>query len=1268
MGRIFVIVGGFLVLLLTAALVIPPFINWTGYRADFEREASRIMGREVHVRGTANARLLPFPSVTFSDVLVGSKDDTTTLSIDKFSINAELMPFLRGEVLIFDMQVEKPVLKVALDEKGRVDWKWHEDALLGNAQVKVEKLTVSNGRVSITDGRNGRHHDLQNINAVLSARNITGPWQMNGSLESESEKFALDLSTGELKPDGSLRVRSRFTPENKAVSFETDGDVTLQDGLLNYAGNFNLRTPEPAKKKNLEKTDAKGDGKGDRVQETTNSLLTDLRIQGTFKASDQQFVIDEFRMEQGIADDPYVVNGKAQFNFGDDPRFEISADGQQFFFGGSAGEQSGEAVPLKEPLAAFRKFIGNIPVPSIPGSVDLRLPAIVAGGTTIRTITISAVPEGQGWQIKEFSADLPGRTRVEAQGHLGLGDQFGFEGNLLVASRQPSGLVGWLTADVDETVRQLSGIGLSGKVVLNDRIQQIDDLEIGLDDTSLTGSFYRRMLDGGVPSIDLDLHSKKISNAALQMMMSPLSSVEGITAFGNQALNVSLKADALVLGASATGALDTRFRFGNGRMDFDRFMLQDLNGATITAAGNFEPHQDELTGTVDATLLSDDLAGFISWLQQMMPDQPLVQALFKRSLAYPDLFSQSEINFIGSTVVPHIKQNADSKDQAPVSAGALNSETSFSVNGKAGRMQLDFSGTAGGQWNSDEGLQIQLNGRAKSEEGEQILALLGLPVLPLGLVGELEADVTLQGALNIGVRTQIQLQAPDAKAGFDGVVTVLADDVTASGKAHIKAENFEPFLASNGYSLPGFGLGLPVELVSDVQFAKGIIRLPNLQGSVSGNKISAKLEALKPENASALLRGEVEADDADLQFLSEIMLGTDAFTSRKNTWPQQKFLRVPMLPFSFDLRVKAAVADVGQYGVVKDFSAKIAKTDDQLELSDVQGNWQDGQVSGMAQLRNSEGNALFSGDMSWKGFDLTHVYQINSLKGDDAPLNGKTSLTAKLQGSGASVADVIKSLSGSAQLVVDGLIVPHLNAAHLPQMLEQADQNETVSQKNTTKRFEAIAAQATGEGVFEASNAQFDFMIAGGVARMGLTRLENSKGVLESDLQIDLSDMSLNGNSRFTYKFNDGAAMAGSYPAIGVLLSGTYSAPKITTDHQPLVQFLTQRALEREQERVEAMQSALREKQNLRREAERLKAQKEVRDRALAETEARNKAEAQKREQERLNQERLKRERLLKDERKALEKAQESEDAAPNNMESIGQSVEEFLKDLDAPR
>ena len=109
LARLFVIIGGLLVLALTAALVGPYFIDWTNFRADFEREASAMLGRQVTVKGEARARLLPFPSVTFSDVAVaGGAAGEPAMTIETFSMDAELAPFMRGEFLIFDMRLVRP--------------------------------------------------------------------------------------------------------------------------------------------------------------------------------------------------------------------------------------------------------------------------------------------------------------------------------------------------------------------------------------------------------------------------------------------------------------------------------------------------------------------------------------------------------------------------------------------------------------------------------------------------------------------------------------------------------------------------------------------------------------------------------------------------------------------------------------------------------------------------------------------------------------------------------------------------------------------------------------------------------------------------------------------------------------------------------------------------------------------------------------------------------------------------------------------------------
>src|SRR5690606_23489211 len=145
LGRIFVFIGGLLVLLLTAALVVPPFVDWSGYRAEFEREAGHILGRPVEVLGDVRVQLLPFPSLQFSNVRVGADTAHPAMSVDAFSMDAELMPFLRGQLLIYDMRVERPRINILIDKDGMVDWAIRPSTPIDPAQIKVERLSINDG-------------------------------------------------------------------------------------------------------------------------------------------------------------------------------------------------------------------------------------------------------------------------------------------------------------------------------------------------------------------------------------------------------------------------------------------------------------------------------------------------------------------------------------------------------------------------------------------------------------------------------------------------------------------------------------------------------------------------------------------------------------------------------------------------------------------------------------------------------------------------------------------------------------------------------------------------------------------------------------------------------------------------------------------------------------------------------------------------------------------------------------------------------------------
>ena len=1246
LARLFVFIGGLLVLVLTAALVVPYFVDWAGYRSSFEREASALLGRPVTVAGSASARLLPFPSVTFSDVKVGDPGSEPVMTIEKFSMDAELAPFIRGEILIFDMRLEKPRATVRIERDGVVDWAIRPRTPFHSAQVRLENMLITDGAVIIRDASTSTTRNISNLDAKLSATDLSGPWSFDGTLFFNGQKTALSASTGALKPDGTLNLRARIIPDGVPAAFETDGQLTLSEGALKYAGGIAIRSADEVAAAGGTMVTAKSE----------KPLLSSVRMTGRFEADHAKITIPEFRMEQGTADDPYIVNGNALFDYGSNPHFVIKADGQQVTFDSQSEPAKGvtpKPVTAAERMGVFRRLMDQLPIPTVPGTIDLKLPAIVAGDTTIRSVTIDAAPSGNGWAINQLKAELPGRTQFEAKGILQVGESFGFDGKLLVASRQPSGLAAWLTDSVDEAIRRLPGAGFSGDVSLHDDLQKVDNLEVALGGASLKGSLVRSAKGESLPLTQLVLEGGALDADALEAFMAVLGnnekpSVDGASQLRGQDLDVHLKAGPVTHDGLVAETLDTAFRLRGGVFDIDRLTIGNVAGATITATGKLEPFKTEPAGSIDSTVLSDNLGPFVAAIAERFPDFPFIKALSERAARYPGLFEETQLSILANTL--HGKSGAE--------------EFSLSAAGKTGGMDVTLSGTT--TENSEKRRTLELTLDARSGQAETLMALIGLPALPLGLAGELEADLAMKGNEQDGLQTQLSLKSSNGQALLDGSFRNAAGELSGEGRASIKATDIEAYIATAGYSLPGFGNGMPTDVASSFQLAKGKLTLPDLSGQVSNTKISGRL-GLDLVDSIPGVQGDLSLAQLDLPAVTQFMLGTDAIDGDgRGVWPKSAFAGAPLFPINFNLKIKADEADAGILGPIGKLEANAALKDGSLRFDDAKGELLGGRFEGMFELRNTSGTGLATGQFTLDQTDLDALYKPVE---DDGPLKGKTRISASVNATGTSVAEMMQSVAGSGVVSVNDLVIDAFNPAALKPILADAD---AADGPVTSASINATIGKYFNTGEFKAGDAEVAFTIAGGMARTSTFQLQNEGATLAADLRLNFPDLSIASQGRFA--FDPGTAIvAGADPVVEFTLYGPWANPKLTLNRQPLEQFLTQRALEREQQRVETLQAALVEKQRLRREVQLYQARADERAR-LAE-EARLKAEREAREAA----ERAAAEKRAAEERAAEEAAQKALQSLPAPPSDRGetsappqgagaldkQSVDEFLKTLE---
>lgn len=1149
----FVFFGGLLVLVLFAALIGPYFVDWSSYRHDFEREAGRILGQKVSVMGRADARLLPFPSVTFEDVVVGEgRHGEPMMAIERFSMDAELAPFLSGEILIFDMRIEKPTVTVRLSTDGALDWALRNDKVLSETPLVLENITVTDGQVLIVDDQNGREHLLKSLDMNMSAKSILGPWHMEGTADLNDHKGGFSITAGAPHDDGSIRLRARLQPDSLPFSIEMDGDARIEKLKPQYRGNFTVQALNPSPPKS-----------GTVIKGSRRKPATYVKAQGVFEVDNERLRIDDYRLETGSANDPYIISGEATFDTGRNPEFLLIADGQQLNMSRMDSDEDGGQIDgryqsLEQRLASVRRLLSALPVPQMPGKVAIGLPAIVTGDTTVRDVVIDAQPKGPAWEIKRLEAKLPGRTLFEAQGLLGVGAEFGFSGTVTVASRQPSGFASWLTSSVDPAIRRLEAAGMSAQVDLSTRLQRFDALEIAVGTAFLKGRLERSVPIQGRPSLFVELEGAEVDADALKAFVGLVIGDGQANRLAGHDVDARLSAGRFSgLGVTARDA-KLNVRLKGGTLDIDQFTVNDLSGASITSVGHLESIFDGPRGDVDITVMSERSGPALALLSELAGDHPLLNQLRDNAV----LFDETNMD-IKSRFSPG--KQGQTKLNATVKGRTGGSRFSLTLERPDALAPLDTS-------------TISLKGDVTNNSPGDLLEQMGIKSLPVDLSGPAKLDVNIEGIPAEDVGFSIVYKAPDTEFSARGSGR---QDENRALQGHFKLElesqDLSPYLSMNGINLIDLGFGLPAKFEADISTDAEHYTLSGMRGYAGDVTFSGDLSLARGSDIAAI-SGSIDVSQVDMAWLGETMLGAGTVLSSQTGWSEVEFLQPLQGGLELDVDVKASSARFHVAPDARNLSGKLVLKDNELQWRNLVAEWFGGDLAGHIALANRDATALWSGQFQLKDADLqTMVWKRDGF----AIAAGDLDLSASFEGAGKSMRAIIASLTGSGILETRGLEIEGLENESLPQILSASD-DESFALNNDS--VSEMTARILSNGSFYADALTVPFTMAAGTIRMPNIVLEDAGASVRGGVRIDLVDEAV--NARFDLEFDaEEDALSGSAPALGLIFLGPIAEPARTLDVTELNNYLSMRAYERERRRVEILQAIVLENQRMRREA-----------------------------------------------------------------------------------
>ncbi len=1152
-------------LVLITALVAPSFIEWRKYRSEFEKQAGVVLGQKVEVLGEAKARLLPLPRIIFTNVRVGARENgEPMMKVDRFRVDAELAPLLKGEVVIVDMELQNPRVNIAIGKNGVVDWTDRKTGGFDPDDVLLEKVTIRNGSIRLHNIETNQAFEADQINADISARTLAGPWRVNGDLVLNGEKAGIKITTGRLQSGGTINSRLNVQPMRHPYNVEFSGPVGMVDGALNYKGDFKLKAVQPGAQVH--------DGE---PKASFPYAALPVVISGRFDARPDALKVQEFNLSVGPRDDPYAITGSAQAAFGDRSLFKIVAEGQQIDVDrlGRLEKNNGKIPSLGQRLTVLKQLAEQVPLPPAEGLISLYLPAVVAGDTVIREVGVDILPKKDGWQLSNLEAGLPGRTKLQAHGRLSLGDDFGFNGRLLLASKQPSGFAGWLKGDVDDAIRRLPNAGFSAKVSLNEKRALFEKLEVVLGETRLQGALERVRIAGRRPKLTTNLEGNNVDFETLQALFLLFVSDDEEQRILAHDMDIKLLAENVTAFGVKAGSVAAALNIHEKLLAIEQLKIGNLAGAEISVTGDVVDAFNLPDGKLRISVAANQAQGLIKLAKKFAGSHPLLDNFQEDPALLDDLTLEADIKAV---------------------AGDGQSTLNMTILGEAGGTGIDLDlaleGDVGHLGKATNKIDLAL----VNEQPQLLLRQLAMPVLPIDSGGELQIRAKSIGTFSERLETDFSATLGSATlSGTGGSDAVKGGGVRHQFDVALRADDIDPLLLLSGFSFPGLQHGAAVDISASVNLLGSWLSVKNLKGIFDGQNVAGNLVLDQQATPHPKITGNLDLDVLALDTIAGLVMGNTAIQHGEQ-WSHEPFTPPALIGLDGEIDIKVGSIDMATEGF--GYRAPGEKLTGRLELNNgdiairnAKLNWLGGKVSGAIALLFNQQNVLVNSAFNvTKGALGAIVWQ----RTEEPVANGRFDLHLNAEGSGTTIAEIVANLTGGGMMSVNEGLVHNIDPSALPGILRNADQQ---ADEKLDVLVDNLAEDAWSGKPFRFKTMEAGFSIAGGNVRFGELRANAPGAALSGEARINLSELSLDGTARVTFDAGE-EALTGASPEVDLAFSGPLSKPVMRRNSTQLANFLTMRARERKERAYEAQKEEILENQRLVRMVRLIKARAKLRE------------------------------------------------------------------------
>ena len=630
MNNTLLYIGGLFVMVLAVLFAVPLFVDWNGYRGVFEQEASRVIGRDVRVGGTVNVRFLPAPYVRFEKIRIADMDSSigeTLFRADSFKMWLSVPPLLRGIVQANEVELKRPVLRLAADATGTVNWstlKLSAGALpFIPADVALESVRIINGVISLNAGQGQELARLEKIDGELTADAFDGPFKFKGNFKWDGEDREIRLATARPDAKGDVRFKTTVIATASQNSYVLDGHVTdlkskphiegdlTSHILLPAAATAGMPAGSPA-----EKPAAPKDRKGE-----ANRGPASFELRGKVTGDGTGFKLADIAISLEQDGPPQIITGEARMAWADKIRLDVGLGSRWLDLDRAA--KGGGASPLEAARGLFEALAAFMPAEA-ETNASLRLDQVNLGAEAVSGVKLTMIRSGGPLELKEFRATVPGGGTLAVDGVLDVAGRVPkFEGSLSLSAQSTLRFLGWAFKHprIAEG-RTDAPLSLAGRLRLTDTAIELAEARTEIGTTALQGGIkldltQRRRLSVTLDGQKIDIGQFLPGSAGLAVLgvlkppaTAPAAANDGATppeatATDGQTFDLTrsdvalrLKAGTLVDGERLLKNVDADLSIEDGRLLVTALKFATDDGLSVDAEGDAGDIRGRPAGTM----------------------------------------------------------------------------------------------------------------------------------------------------------------------------------------------------------------------------------------------------------------------------------------------------------------------------------------------------------------------------------------------------------------------------------------------------------------------------------------------------------------------------------------------------------------------------------------------------------------------------------------------------------------------------------------------